>query len=205
VRYRIQTLCRPDLSRFFGVLVVLGCVGLCGCKAPRREVPPPRDDKQAIAATEGRFEVQEERYENGSIKRRTEGRVGPDGKFIPHGLQTIYAEDGRKLSELTYVNGVRDGLKTSYYPNGQVYAQGRYVAGREDGPWTVWSAEGRKLQEFDMDHGAYHGMFREWHLNGQLKYEVEYVKGLKQGTETFWDEQGNVSRKTEYVDGKPQP
>jgi len=185
-----------------GMVITLGCIWLGGCAARNADDIAVDDQPRADA---DRIEVREEYFPDGSVKLRTEGRLGSDGEFIAHGAHTLYWENGQKRYEEHYVQGMRHGPRSAWYESGQIRSQGQYINDREDGAWTEWYPSGRKMQELHFDHGSFHGTFIEWWPNGQMRRQLEWIKGKKQGTMTLWDEEGNVRSRVEYVDDVAQP
>ena len=191
-----------------GLVFIFGCFALGGCAGPKDGDGVGVSDSQrhsASIADDGPVEIREERYPDGTVSLRTEGRLDREGNFIEHGVATLFWENGQKKTEINYVHGIMHGPRTSWYQSGQIWSQGQYVNGKEHGTWTGWFQDGRKSQETNFDHGAWHGMKIKWHANGQKKMQVEWVKGKRQGPMTIWDEQGDVSRQVEFVDNVPQP
>lgn len=196
------------VHRFLGVGAVglLAATGLSigGCKSGGKRPPPTTVD---VAPEPAAHEVttRELRNEAGELVGTRDEYEGADGALILHGKLTNLWQNGRKKSEVNYVHGVKQGPRTAWYANGQMWSYGEYVDDREDGTWTVWLSDGRKAQEFHYRLGAWHGLQTEWHINGQKKLEREWVKGKIQGTVTTWDENGNVQSQVEYLDSVAQP
>ncbi len=191
------------------IVLALGCFYLGGCVAANNRqntgIVEQPDVKQTPPSGADAIEVYEEKWPEGGLKLQVEGWEDDEGNFIRHGRTTMYWENGRKKSEVHYVDGAPHGPRTAWYNSGQIWSSGEYVDGKEDGTWTVWFPDGRKAQELRFDHGKYHGLHTEWHPNGQKRTEVEYVDGKQQGTLTFWDEQGKIVRRVEFVNGVEQP
>lgn len=211
---------RTRLIVLIKLLAIATISGGCQAPAPRRGVDPNAGPTSQPGATEpastddafdpdapapGPIEVREEEYESGAVAQRVEGYVGADGELVPHGVTTIWYEDGVKKSELGYAHGTRHGARTTWYPTGQLWAQGAYVNGLEDGTWTAWWHNGFRQREWHMVHGMWDGPFIEWHGNGEKKQEFEYVNGLRQGPILVWDDRGTLVYESEYVDDIKQP
>src|SRR4051794_30140076 len=62
----------------------------------------------------------EDRYPNGSLKVQREVNVDARGRVTQNGLETAYFGSGKKQSETTYRDGVKDGPWREYFPNGKV-------------------------------------------------------------------------------------
>ncbi len=196
-------------GRYVQITMVIGCLGFYGCVATQSQGDFTGTDQAATSGTNrdgtGEIEVVEEKYPDGTVNNRVEGKRDANGNFIRHGLLTNYYNTGEKLSEMSFIDGVRHGPKTAWYRDGQIWNYGEFVNGKADGTWTEWLSNGVKGRETHFDNGAFHGLITEWYPNGQKKMEIMYLKGQKQGRMTIWDRDGNVVRHVDYVDDVEQP
>ena len=62
-----------------------------------------------------------------------------------------YDDKGNMQSKANYVNGLAEGLKTVYYPNGQIRYQGMMKENKMIGVWRFFNAAGELLKEEDYD------------------------------------------------------
>ena len=55
------------------------------------------------------------------------------------------------MVEANFKNGVRDGMATTWWENGNKRTQGEFRKGLHDGKWQGWYEDGtlRKVAEFD--------------------------------------------------------
>ena len=81
---------------------------------------------------------------------------------------------GRRLIEGEMRNGQRNGVWTSYLPNGRVQSRNVY------------------------EQGVLHGMTTVFHDNGVLYYSGAQRKGKPFGEWKFYDDQGVLARTVEY-------
>lgn len=189
------------------VMILLG-----GCQQPPKTARPTLHPTQP-AVREYRTALSEIHDENGNLTGTVEALQDANGEFlldeegqlIPHGRWTLYWSNGRKKTEITYIEGVRHGPRTSWYEGGQLWIEGRHVNGKSHGKWTIWYSNGRPAQEFNYVRGAEMGTRTEWYTNGKMRSRGDYVNGKKQGTFTHWDERGLVATEEDYVDGVLQP
>jgi len=92
-------------------------------------------------------------------------------------------ENGLNKTEITYKNGVKDGICTSYFENGKKSIEGTY------------------------NNGQPNGLFTWWHKNGNKKYQV-VIKGsinsifIKIGNFKYWDENGQKRKEQTFKNGK---
>ena len=171
------------------------------CWAVAQENPGGTRDKAGDSA----IEVTEETWPNGLPRRRTEGRRGPNGELIRHGLSMIWYESGQLKLKTEWVDGVRHGKDTRWYLHGAIWSEGHYLEGLEDGKWTRWHQSTGKHSEWTMRRGAWVGRYTQWHENGKKRLEVVFVNGLRQGPQKMWDEQGVLASTIHFVDSVEQP
>ncbi len=81
----------------------------------------------------------QEFYDNGQVK--IEGKKNKDG--LKHGIWVSFFENGEKMSESNFKNGVNDGYSMVWQPNGLVHYFGSYRAGKKVGEWTFYDKEGK--------------------------------------------------------------
>lgn len=104
----------------------------------------------------------------GELRHDDDGRMWLAGKPFT-GVAIERYPNGSKGSEISYRDGIEDGLSSSWYPNGMKESETMYTAGRVN------------------------GVHREWYENGQLKLE----KTIETGYELKmmqWDETGKLVR-----------
>jgi antitoxin component YwqK of YwqJK toxin-antitoxin module len=86
--------------------------------------------------------------------------------------------------ESNYLDGIKHGLKTRWYENGQKSDESNYVDGHRQGVVTNWYENGQKSVEANFVGGEQQGLTTAWHKNEQKKAEVNFVGGIKQGLKT---------------------
>lgn len=120
------------------------------------------------------FEIQvvEDFYQDGSPKMVMDYLVKNADSIPVHEIQ--YHEDGSKLLEGNYVDGLRDGEWLSWYPDGRIWSKGYFSQGERSGKSWVY------------------------HPNGQLYMKGSYEKGEKIGLWLVFDEEGNVIGKNDF-------
>jgi antitoxin component YwqK of YwqJK toxin-antitoxin module len=107
------------------------------------------------------------------------------------GLSTVWYEDGGKLSETTYMNGVLNGPYREYHPNNQIRVQGQYLQGFFTGKWLYFNLNGDIIGEGRYKHGT--GKQRSFYPDGKVSHEVHYKDNLKDGEEIEYDVSGKVT------------
>ena len=79
-----------------------------------------------------------ERYDNGNLK--TEGWRNSSSQR--DGIWYSYYEHSVKWSELSYVNGIKEGASVVYFPNAKVHYKGQYKNDKKTGTWTFYNEDG---------------------------------------------------------------
>lgn len=119
------------------------------------------------------------------------GALPPKGNVIqcilpngtPHGLSSVWFENGHEGTMTEYKNGVRHG-KWLYWLHNHTLAEGQFEDGRRVGTWRFWFDEGAG---FDMK-----SRYEMSAYNGQTYVMEQYNKGL-------------LLKVERYRDGKPVP
>lgn len=80
----------------------------------------------------------EELHENGRLK--ISGVLDNDG--LKKGVWTSYFENGQKNSESNFLKGINNGYSMVWYPNGNVRYFGDYKDGKRIGEWVFYEEDG---------------------------------------------------------------
>ncbi len=99
-------------------------------------------------------------------------------KSIPDGVQKSYYYDGQLEEESRYVQGKKDGVWKWYYENGQLGQESRYVQGPRDGVWKWYYENGKLQNEETYSYRSRNGWLKSYYENGQLKAEGGLVQDL---------------------------
>ncbi|MBN2541945.1 toxin-antitoxin system YwqK family antitoxin [bacterium] len=137
-----------------------------------------------------------------------------NGHTKPHGVSIEWDENGQKLKEVNFRDGLRYGPSISWYPNGQMeyeeelrndvlhgkktkwYQNGNkeyeisFDYGTLHGKSTIYYNNGNKEESIDYDHGKINGKKMNYYENGIIKYECGYEDDVKNGLEIFYNEKG---------------
>lgn len=89
-------------------------------------------------------------------------------------------------------------MQKTYYPSGQVKAEGNLKNGLKTGVWYSFYENGLPWSETEFKDGVRHGLSVSWYKNGQKRYEGYFKDGVETGKWTYWDENGNVIQEIEY-------
>lgn len=136
-------------------------------------------DEQLMKSAANRIsQVKEyrETYPSSKTKGKWYAGIADNGRYLLHGSQTWYYENGHKQWEVTYNLGHKVGLETHWAPDGTKKWQWHH---RDDGA-SVWT---------------------QYWPNGKKKAESTWRSFKCNGTATLWDESGNVTSEKKFVDG----
>jgi len=89
-----------------------------------------------------------EYYPGGALRVTWSARTCTNGRYLLHGLQTTYYENGQKEYEVTYSNGKKTGTE------------------------TYWTADGTKL--WSWEHSGNTSVWTHWWDNGQKRIESRW-------------------------------
>jgi formylglycine-generating enzyme required for sulfatase activity len=120
--------------------------------------------------------ISEETHTGGAARARWSGRRHPDGRYLLHGQQTSFHDNGRKQWEVLFDDGRKVGMET---------LSDRY--GRK-----VWSWEHN-------DNGT--SLWTQFWTNGQKKHESLWRNGRCEGLAKSWDHRGKLTGQFEFKDG----
>jgi hypothetical protein len=121
-----------------------------------KTVPVGVEDTEIIPGT---VEQYSEKYPDGRAKVTWSAGIGRDGRYLLHGRETWYYENGTRQWEINFNAGRRIGAETYWYPSGTRQWQKIHC---EDGTydWTIWGPngafrakskwQGKKLLSYDM-------------------------------------------------------
>jgi len=118
----------------------------------------------------------DEKYENGTIK------------------QISYHQKIWKKIELVKIE--------TYHENGQIWLEGNYKDGKEDGKWTLYYENGQIWIEGNYKDGEKNGKWTSYNENGQMMLEGNTKDGKSVGKWTYYNEDGNINKVEEWKDGQ---
>ena len=118
----------------------------------------------------------EERYPNGELKLQWYGGIADNDRFLLHGSEVWFYENGDQHREATYHLGRKVGVEklwwkggvlawtwtyhedgsntwTQYHPNGEKRAESTWLNLHADGPARLWDEEGKLVSEVEFSRG----------------------------------------------------
>ncbi|MGL5469378.1 MAG: toxin-antitoxin system YwqK family antitoxin [Shewanella sp.] len=131
-------------------------------------------------------------HPNGNLKQ--EVHFNQVGKRIE-----TYYEDGQ-LAWRVQLNsqGVNEGLRQEWHPNGVLAKQLNFSNGIAHGNSEQWYPNGQLEQCIPFENGHEQGLATWYHENGQLALEIYLEKGLREGLFRSYYESGVLSAEGQY-------
>ena len=108
------------------------------------------------------------------------------------GVEVMYAANGCKSQEYTYLHGRKNGPHKAYHLNGSVKIEGGFKNDLFDGPWTYYDERGIVVGEGEFHNG--NGEVTFYDKNGHPARTTRYENNLKNGPETYFTPSGEVWR-----------
>jgi antitoxin component YwqK of YwqJK toxin-antitoxin module len=83
------------------------------------------------------------------------------------------------LKEVSFKNGVRNGLTRTYYRGGQLYQTFWYVNDLREDSSGYYYLEGQLFRSTPYKHDTIDGIQRQYYRTGEIKAKIGYSKGLR--------------------------
>ena len=118
-------------------------------------------------------------------------RGGGSGKRAATGTDTItipdtgytgikqYMSGNRIIKEVTFKNGVREGLMKTFYPGGQLYQTFWYENGMRQDSGRFYYVEGQLFRTTPYKNDTIDGIQKQYYRTGKLKAMIGYSKGMR--------------------------
>jgi len=134
------------------------------------------------------------------------GTLMAEGKFVNREKDSIwnYYSDkpGNKLVAIeVYKNNSKDGVWTTFYPNGQVAEKITYQNGKQNGAWKQYFEDGSLKFKVDVSNGEKEGLFTAYYPGGVVSISGTYKNGNKNGTWMYFDENARKTKREVYENG----
>jgi antitoxin component YwqK of YwqJK toxin-antitoxin module len=124
-------------------------------------------------------------------------------------LQEKYEDTGnirieREVARFSDNHYEADGIYREYYPNGQVFVEGQYKRGRQNGEWLYYFDNGKLNRKATFVDGLPDGSREIFRADGTLLAKRGFKDGKRDGEWITYDKSGKQPvREEHYVDGKP--
>ena len=123
------------------------------------------------------LKVYQEFHESGDVRLEYHAGMGDDDRFLLHGEETWYYENGKKQYQANYHLGKKTGTEIYWDVNGLPVWEWRH---RPDGfsEWTQWWPNGSKKSHSFWQGQKCHGRALTWDPEGKLISDVFFHEGM---------------------------
>jgi len=90
-----------------------------------------------------------------------------------------YMSGNNIIKEITFKNGVREGLMKTFYAGGQVYQTFWYENGMREDSGRYFYTEGQLFRTTPYKHDTIDGIQKQYYRSGKVKAKIGYSKGLR--------------------------
>ncbi len=120
-----------------------------------------------------------EKYPNGNVKVKYKGGIANDGRFLLHGPQTWYYQNGALQRNAEYKLGRKVGQETYLCTTGQIIWQWDHL---DNGTsrWTQYWSNGKMKARSHWRNYKCNGTAERWDIDGKPLTSVEFVNGSMQ-------------------------
>ncbi|MEZ4804341.1 MAG: toxin-antitoxin system YwqK family antitoxin [Bacteroidia bacterium] len=140
-------------------------------------------------------------YDNGSKKSEVNYLEGSRKRFLHHGMQTYWHENGELSAKYVYDSGKLIDWAYSYHPNGQLSRKTYYIKGQKDSVETIYDEEGRIQYKRAYKENSYNGINMAWWKNGNLRWTGKYKNGKQDSIWYYYNEDGSQASVKSYKEG----
>lgn len=113
---------------------------------------------------------------------------------------TCYYANGTKSLECTYVNGMFEGKRTVYTPEGKPYEEETYKQGNEMGTQKYYYRSGKIKAEENYYWGDKDGASTYYYETGKTEHTESWVSGKRHGLFKYYDKTGKLIKTVTYYD-----
>ncbi len=137
-------------------------------------------------------------YQNGKIAGEISFKNG-----VRDGMTYCYGIHPCSLSDTSYKDGKKHGIEKLYYKKGVPKAFTAYKNGRKHGVEKKWYEISYKISSttFYVD-GKAEGIGKEYYVNGKLERETPYKNGKREGVQKWFGRDGKIINITSYHNDK---
>ena len=117
-----------------------------------------------------------------------------------NGLKTSWYDNGNKKKEVVIKNGKINGIAEGWHENGNKRFEENYKDGKKDGLQVHWYENGQKMEAINAKDGKKDGLETQWHENGNKKLEANFIND-KLMDYVRWYEDGKKKSERYWVEG----
>ena len=179
------------MTSLLRALVILALFSSCSSHVRKTESDPDTGYK-----TEFSIDKKTKLHDGPYLKQDSAGTLLEKGilkQGVQNGIREIYFPDGQVNVRERYVNGQLNDLYEFFHPNGQVQLKGYYVNGEMYGMWRKWDPQGKLMEEVMMVANEENGPFTEYYPDGKIQAQGAYLHGANEnGTLKLYNESGEL-------------
>lgn len=116
-------------------------------------------------------------------------------------IETYWYENGQIRCEEHLLGYTPDGIKISWYPNGQKMTAGYHDKEKKEYIWDYWYENGQQWKKEIYKKGK-HFSYSEWYKTGEIKLTMYFVEGKLNGLCSAWYKNGSKKFEEYYSNGK---
>jgi antitoxin component YwqK of YwqJK toxin-antitoxin module len=141
-------------------------------------------------STDGIIKSFSEIYPNGKLKSKWSARICLHGRYLLHGEQIDYYEDGKKQHQVFYENGRKTAQETYWSKNGNIEWTWQRDLNKNQGVWTHYWPNGNKKVE------------SVWNIKPEARdLKRQFFGNVADGPSKHWDENGNLIKTYNFKNG----
>ena len=97
-------------------------------------------------------------------------------------------------------DGLKNGMESSYYKDGQLSSKGNWKNGKREGTWAWYHKNGQLDYKGNFKNDKREGTRVEYHDNGQLSSKGNWNSGEREGAWVFFNKDGTkrMSERTRF-------
>lgn len=118
------------------------------------------------------------------------------------GLGIHYNSFDQVDETISYVKGIKDGIRRKYFYDGSMSYEANYVNGILDGEARSWWNNGKLRSVSHYANGKVNGIQQQWYYSGELFKELQIVNGKEQGLQRAWRKNGKIINNYEARNGR---
>lgn len=118
-------------------------------------------------------------------------------KGMKHGKMHHYFFDGSIKSESTFIRDIQEGIERTYDQRGNPVSEITFVNGKKNGPYTTWHERDMIKEKGFFKEDLFDGEWEYYDERGAIVGEGSFVQGT--GSVTSYDQAGNLYRITHYI------
>lgn len=93
-----------------------------------------------------------------------------------------------------------EGIYREYYPSGQVFVEGQFKGGRQEGDWTYYFENGKENRKATYKNGQPDGAWEVHRVDGTLSAKRGFHEGLRDGEWIYYNDKGDQPLREEHYD-----